>query len=376
MMRRARRHIMMTTDTVGGVWVYATSLARAVAAQGDRVTLVTLGPPPNENQRRILDQLSPNIQFVITDLALEWMDPAGKDRRRAAEVLLAIAHERRPDIIHLNSFREGAIAWPAPVLVVAHSCVMTWWQACRGGAPSEPRWKIYANAVNAGLCAADAWVAPTTAFRNSIAELYAPSTEGIVVHNGIDAVAEHTAQKRDVILASGRIWDCAKGLTTLLAAAPHPPWPVEIAGPTRGPNGEVAPQGENVLSLGKLPHDRLLKQMADAAIYAAPARYEPFGLGILEAAAAGCALVLSDIPTLRELWDDAAIFVAPGDEPGLAAALCTLCADLNLRTGLQDAARARARRYTAKTMSDQYSALYDALLGRASPAIIHREARA
>src|SRR5215210_954295 len=185
MMRRARRHIMMTTDTVGGVWVYATSLARAVAAQGDRVTLVTLGPPPNEKQRRMLDQLSPNIQFVITDLALEWMDPAGKDRRRAAEVLLAIAQERRPDIIHLNSFREGAIAWPAPVMVVAHSCVMSWWQACRGGAAAEPRWKIYANAVDAGLRAADAWVAPTAEFRDTIASLYAPPTDGLVIRNGI-----------------------------------------------------------------------------------------------------------------------------------------------------------------------------------------------
>jgi glycogen synthase len=376
MMRRARRHIMMTTDTVGGVWVYATSLARTLAAEGDRVTLVTLGPAPNENQRRILDQLSPNIQFVITDLALEWMDPAGKDRRHAAETLLAIAHEKRPDIIHLNGFREGALAWPAPVLVAAHSCVMSWWQACRDGAPTEPRWKIYANGVNAGLCAADAWVAPTAAFRDSIAEIYAPPTEGIVIHNGIDALAERTAPKRDVILASGRIWDCAKGLTTLLAAAPQLPWLVEIAGPTVGPNGEAAPQGANVSSLGELPRDRLLNLMADAAIYVAPTRYEPFGLGILEAAAAGCALVLSDVSTLRELWDDAALFVAPGDELELMAALRTLCADEALRTELQTAARLRARRYTIEATCEQYSALYDAMLGRASPAIIHREARA
>src|SRR3954469_20623513 len=190
MTRRARRHIMMTTDTVGGVWVYATSLACAVAAQGDRVTLVTLGPPPNENQRRILDQLSPNIQSTITDLALEWMNPAGKDRRRAAEMLLAIAHERHPDIIHLNSFREGAIAWPAPVLVVAHSCVMTWWWACHGGLPDEPRWLAYANSVEHGLWAADAWVAPTAAFRDTMQAFYTPPTTGIVIHNGIGPSAE------------------------------------------------------------------------------------------------------------------------------------------------------------------------------------------
>ncbi len=31
-----------------------------------------------------------------------------------------------------------------------------------------------------------------------------------------------------------------------------------------------------------------------------PARYEPFGLSVLEAALSGCALVLGDIPSLRE----------------------------------------------------------------------------
>ena len=52
--------------------------------------------------------------------------------------------------------------------------------------------------------------------------------------------------------------------------------------------------------------------MGRAAIYALPARYEPFGLSILEAALSGCALVIGDIPSLREIWADAALFV-PSD---------------------------------------------------------------
>jgi len=237
-------------------------------------------------------------------------------------------------------------------------------------------WKIYANAVDAGLRAADAWVAPTAAFRDTIASLYTPPTDGLVIRNGIAVSAEATPLKRDVILASGRVWDSAKGLTTLLSAAPLLPWPVEIAGPLVGPNGETAPQNANVVFLGELSHDRALGRMTAAAIYAAPARYEPFGLGILEAAAAGCALVLSDIPTLRELWDDAAFFVAPGDDAGLAAALRTLCEDRRLRTELQTAALSRAREYRIEATREQYSALYDALLGRASPVLAQREARA
>ena len=51
--------------------------------------------------------------------------------------------------------------------------------------------------------------------------------------------------------------------------------------------------------------------MARTAVFVSPALYEPFGLAVLEAAQAGCALVLSDIPTFRELWDGVALFVAP-----------------------------------------------------------------
>src|SRR5215213_3644322 len=190
------RHIMMTADTVGGVWVYAASLTAALATQGDRVTLVTLGPAPNADQRAAIGALVGEIELLVTDLALEWMDPEGADGRRAAEVLSGIAHERRPHIVHLNGFREGAISWPAPALVVAHSCVISWWHACRGGAPDEPRWLAYAGAVDAGLRAADAWVAPTEAFRLTIQDLYTPPTEGMSIHNGIKIPGVRAREKR------------------------------------------------------------------------------------------------------------------------------------------------------------------------------------
>ncbi len=60
---------------------------------------------------------------------------------------------------------------------------------------------------------------------------------------------------------------------------------------------------------------------ADSSVFASCARYEPFGLAVLEAAQAGMALVLSDIPSLREIWDGAAMFADPRDAAGFAAAL-------------------------------------------------------
>ena len=93
----------------------------------------------------------------------------------------------------------------------------------------------------------------------------------------------------------------------------------------------------------------------------APARYEPFGLAVLEAAAAGCPLVLSDIPTFRELWDGAATFVAANDDRAFAEVADTIVGDGGLRLALGEAARERAARYTPMAMAAGMAAIYASL---------------
>jgi glycosyltransferase involved in cell wall biosynthesis len=105
--------------------------------------------------------------------------------------------------------------------------------------------------------------------------------------------------------------------------------------------------------------------MTGAHIYAHPARYEPFGLSVLEAAAAGCALVLGDIDSLRENWDGAALFVAPDDSGALGAAIQKLIAAPQERSRLAMRARARAAGFTIERMADAYLEAYrDALNAR------------
>src|SRR3954466_2484695 len=155
-----RTRILMTTDAVGGVWTYATGLARALCDNGHLVTLVVMGPAPRREQVRSLQNIA-DLEIEVTDLALEWRDPTGSDISRAREALSRIAKRVQPDVVHLNSFREAEFDLPAPVLVAAHSCVWSWSQACRGGRPAEAEWELYAASVASGLDAADAWVAPT-----------------------------------------------------------------------------------------------------------------------------------------------------------------------------------------------------------------------
>jgi glycosyltransferase involved in cell wall biosynthesis len=155
----------------------------------------------------------------------------------------------------------------------------------------------------------------------------------------------------------GRLWDEGKGAAVLDRAAARLSAPVFAAGPLQGPGtGQVA--FAHLQTLGALTGDAVRARMAEAAVFCSPALYEPFGLAVLEAAQAGAPLLLSDIPSFRELWDGAAVFTPAGDSVALGAALEALLADPGRRERLSAAARQRASRYTLDAMVDGTLAAY------------------
>jgi glycogen synthase len=141
--------ILMTADTVGGVWTYALELARALAPRDVRVDLATMGDRPTPAQRREAREV-PGLELFESSFRLEWMEAPWDDVARAGEWLLGLEERLRPDVVHLNGFAHGALPWRAPVLVVGHSCVLSWWQAVRG-CPAPPEWDQYRAAARAGL---------------------------------------------------------------------------------------------------------------------------------------------------------------------------------------------------------------------------------
>jgi glycosyltransferase involved in cell wall biosynthesis len=348
----------MTTDTVGGVWTYSTALASALAGRETEVHLVAMGPPPRAEQRAMLRDR--RIRLIESGLALEWQDAAGDDVPHARRFFAELEDAIQPDVVHLNSFREATFDWLAPVLVVAHSCVNSWGVACHDTRwLSEPKWQRYTKAVAAGLNQAQVWVAPSRAFHDVISDLYRPNSFSTVIWNGVPpAVATAPTSKRRFILAAGRMWDAAKNVSALARASKGIDWPVFVAGAT--PDSLGSDPGE-LTFVGDLSHSALRSRMQRAAIFVSPALYEPFGLSVLEAAAAGCALVLSDIPTFRELWSGAALFVDPTDDRALHQILAGLCVDDGQRARLQLAARERSRRYLLARSSEAYRSLYKSL---------------
>src|SRR5699024_10811606 len=113
--------VMMSADTVGGVWTYALELAQGLGRHGVRVLLATLGRPPDVGQQAQAVTV-PGLQLRHGDFPLEWMDSSTPDRQAAAgQWLLELAREWQPDVVHLNHYDHGHLPWPAPALVVAHS---------------------------------------------------------------------------------------------------------------------------------------------------------------------------------------------------------------------------------------------------------------
>lgn len=354
------RKVLMTADTVGGVWTYAIDLARGLAERGVEVALATMGDPLNDSQREKADRI-PRLRVFESTFRLEWMEDSWRDVEKAAEWLLRLEDRVRPDLIHLNGYAHGALPWSAPKVMVGHSCVLSWWRAVKGEAAPE-EWDRYAQEVSAGLAAADLVIAPSEAMLASLRENYGsflPRTR--VILNGRDGRDFKPTAKEPIVFADGRLWDEAKNLEALERVAPDLPWDIFVAGENIHPDGgEIRPHHTRLL--GRLSPRALGAWLGRASIYCLPAKYEPFGLSALEAALSGCALVLGDIPSLREIWRHRAVFVAPDDPEALRHALQRLIDDPDRRASLAAGARARAMQLTPQKMLDGYLAAYGEVL--------------
>jgi glycosyltransferase involved in cell wall biosynthesis len=339
---------MLTTDAVGGVWRYSLELASGFAARGARVVLAVMGPAPSAAQRSEAAAIS-GLRLVSTELPLDWLADTPALLADAARSLAAIAARARVHTIQLHTpaLAAGA-AWPAPVIAAAHSCVGTWWHAVRGGAmPNDLAWR--ANAVARGLAAADAVIAPSRSFASALQARYGVARPIHAIRNGRRPIAA-AATRHQHALTAGRLWDAGKNIATLDAAAALLPRPVLAAGPAVGPNGARA-DCRHLQLLGPLHAPAMAAQFASAFVFVSLARYEPFGLAVLEAAQAGCALVLSDIPTFRELWDCAALFVDPDDPVALAELLGGLLRLPARCAYLGDLAQQRAAAFNVDAMT-------------------------
>ncbi|PRY05727.1 glycosyltransferase involved in cell wall biosynthesis [Pontibacter ummariensis] len=350
----------MTADTVGGVWNYSLELVRALAPFGTQVVLATMGAPLREEQREQIEDIS-NLTVHESDYKLEWMDDPWADLEKAGEWLLKLKDEVQPDVVHLNGMVHGNLDWGIPVVVVVHSCVMSWWRAVKGeDAPKE--WDRYKERVTRGLQAADMVVAPTQAMLHQAQELYGPFKSSTVVYNGRGQYSFQFGKKEPFVFSMGRVWDEAKNIATLAHIAADLPWPVYIAGEDKHPATGKTMELENVHFLGQLSEKEVSDWLSRASIYALPAKYEPFGLTILEAAMSGCALVVGKTESLAEVWGNAAKYVDPNSADELRDTVADLIEDEFARNIMAMRAIKRSHGYTSDPMGQDYDHVYRQLM--------------
>lgn len=363
-------HVLVTADTITGVWTYTRELVTGLVSRGARVTLVSLGDIPLPEQTVWMDSLH-GLEYRPTAFRLEWMQEGEEDFAESSRYLADLVREIKPDLLHLNQFCYGGLPVDVPRVVVAHGDLISWWMAVHGREPEPQRWlKWYRKTVIAALSGASAVVAPSAWMLQTLRLCYAKPTRDVVIYNGRNPIFFNPyVSKDDSVLAVGRLWDAGKQVS-LLTQHQHPlqvcivaaEKPVQPRIPIRA-DVRLATDNNCVALRGPQTEAQLRTLYSRAAIYAATSRYEPFGMAPLEAALSRCAIVANDIPSFREIWGEAALYFRANDAASLAEAIRQLNGDRDLRNTYADRAYQRAReRFTAKRMIDDYLELYRSLL--------------
>src|SRR5947208_13228833 len=107
-LRTWKMHILVTADTVGGVWTYARELVTGLVRRGIKVTLVSFGDIPVSQQTEWMQHLK-GLDYRPTAFRLEWMQDSESDLEASAMYLEEVVRETSPDLLHLNQFYYGAL---------------------------------------------------------------------------------------------------------------------------------------------------------------------------------------------------------------------------------------------------------------------------
>ena len=371
--------LLLETDSIGGVWTFTLRLADALRAAGHHVVIAAQGPGLTADQQAQAQAAADVVASWST--RLEWEPDCDDDELEAAgNWLRALCDTHRIDVAHLCSFAHAARpTWPCARLLTVHSDITTWWHSVHGEAP-PPMYDRYRQRVRAAAQRVDGLAFVSHAHRDQFHRMHPGLSprEGHrraatgVVYAGLPEAATSRRVPRlsgtrprpePVAFAAGRFDDDGKNLAALAAVAERLGPRLRLAGDFAAEPGSAAadhPAFANATRLGRLSPESVLREMSAASVFLSPSRYEPYGLAALEAASSGCALVLSDIPTYRELWDGAALFAPTGDAGAWGDAVDAVLATPERRRHLLQAASANAAGRTASRTAKAYLDLYAA----------------
>ena len=178
---------------------------------------------------------------------------------------------------------------------------------------------------------------------------------------------DRTDRKVIEVLFLGRFGARKGSADVLAAAAALPPAARDLVRLRMAGDGELARTRDLAARLGVparisgwlSPAERDAA-LAEADVFVLPSRDEGLPMALLEAMAAGLVPVVSPVGSIGEVVLDGenGILVAPGDVPGLAAALTALAEDVELRTRLAKSARAAAEPFATGSYVQRVAELW------------------
>jgi glycogen synthase len=357
--------ILITTDTIGGVWTFTRELTTGLLEAGCEIVLVSFGPLPNSQQQQWTCDMQrrwrSHFHLVANNAPLEWMQTNETAYTKYARSLLQLIEEFKIDVLHCNQFCFGALPIDLPKVITAHSDVLSWARSCRADKLEDSHWlRRYRSLVGNGLAGAQVVVAPTRWILEALSKSFDLPEDCRVIANGRSIRAASQKFRKLQAITAGRLWDEAKNVGLL--AEVSSPIPLLVAG-ENSCDGASAPSSLGaVRMIGPLAEDDLFTIFRESEIYICTSRYEPFGLAPLEAALCGCAVLANDIPSLREVWQDGALYF--NDATSLSKLLCKLHGDTKLLATAKARSSVQAQTYSREKMTSSYLTLFRQVLAR------------
>jgi glycosyltransferase involved in cell wall biosynthesis len=348
----------------GGGELHTEQLARALRRRGHEATVFTDEPA----ERRPVEGL--DVRTYPTPAKLNPVNELALARRAAP------ALEGYDAVVLTDEAAWHAVRLDVPTVMVFH---LVWhgWVARTGlarTAREKPQALVYRAMERRIAREADAVVAISENVREDIERIATADPDRIHdIPNGVDIERFHpdAADRtgRFTVHFQGRLVGMKNpDLLVEAVARSEGDWRLTVGGdgPLRerlARRAREAGVDDRVELLGYVPDEELPATYARSHVYALPSDYEGMPLTVLEAAAAGCALVASPRAATSFVTEEVGRVVEPGAD-ALARTLDELAADPERTARLGAAARERAEGYSWDAVAGRYESLLRSLTRR------------
>ena len=345
------------TPTTGGMSAVVRGIWRAMTGRGRQTIVINSGKTTPTGRSAVAG--------VFAQMRLAWR-LARAIRRTGAK------------IVHIHTC-SGRVFWRDVVLAaiarLGNRRVVWHIHGGRFGEFAASCGRMWGRVMRWALETASAVVALSDGWRAALQPI-APKATWRVVPNGVPIEAtDETASERFLFLGN---LGPSKGAADLIAAVAiakqrggelH----VDLAGPETAPGQreslakaiDEAGLGHHVRLVGVVSGSAKQRALAAAGCLVQPSAVEAMPLSVLEALAAGRAVIATDVGAIGEMIDDGVegVVIQPGDVTALADAMMRLAGDSEERHRMGAAAREKARRcYSEQAMADALEGVYDLVI--------------